>query len=209
MNIFYYIKRPLVLIFRFRHSLGNGVHSPSAFDFITNVVYAKSPSYDYKELERECKNQFQYKSKDWNHEPQRVNRLLFRLVNRVQPSVVIDAGIKSASSLYLQAAKSDIDYSYVSEFSQLFLKSSSSVDFLYLHNSKEPAFIEAVFQTCVPLTTSRSLFVVEGIHSFRSMRLLWKKLQSDDRTGVSFDLYDVGILFFDHSKIKQHYIVNF
>lgn len=41
------------------------------------------------------------------------------------------------------------------------------------------------------------------------MKALWKKIQQDDRTGITFDLYDLGIVFFDRTKIKQHYLVNF
>lgn len=41
------------------------------------------------------------------------------------------------------------------------------------------------------------------------MKNLWERLKADDRVGITFDLYDVGILFFDKTKIKQHYIVNF
>ena len=41
------------------------------------------------------------------------------------------------------------------------------------------------------------------------MKQLWKRLKTDDKVGITFDLYDVGILFFDKTKIKQHYIVNF
>jgi hypothetical protein len=55
----------------------------------------------------------------------------------------------------------------------------------------------------------RSLFIIEGIGYSRAMRRLWRRLQTDSRTGITFDLFDVGILFFDLTKYKQHYIVNF
>ena len=41
------------------------------------------------------------------------------------------------------------------------------------------------------------------------MKTLWNQLKEDERVGVTFDLYDLGLLFFDKTKIKQHYIVNF
>ena len=41
------------------------------------------------------------------------------------------------------------------------------------------------------------------------MRTLWHELQNDERVGITFDLYDVGLLFFDKTKIKHHYMINF
>ena len=38
---------------------------------------------------------------------------------------------------------------------------------------------------------------------------LWKQLRKHTRVGVTFDLYDLGILFFDKSRAKQDYIVNY
>lgn len=34
-------------------------------------------------------------------------------------------------------------------------------------------------------------------------------MMQDEKVGITFDLYDIGILFFDKTKIKQDYIVNF
>lgn len=37
----------------------------------------------------------------------------------------------------------------------------------------------------------------------------WKSVIADNRVTVSFDLYDVGILFFNPKRCKEHRIVNF
>jgi len=66
-----------------------------------------------------------------------------------------------------------------------------------------------VFDICVRRTTLKSVFVVHGICYSKEMKALWKRLQEDERVGITFDLYDLGLLFFDKTKIKQHYIVNF
>ena len=48
------LKRPFIWLRRFRHRRGYGVHSPFAFDFITDVVYERTAYYKYKDLrERE------------------------------------------------------------------------------------------------------------------------------------------------------------
>lgn len=202
-------KRPFVWLLRFRHRCGYGVHSPFAFDFITNVVYEKTPYYAYKTLAEEEKKLPAARRRRGAGESLKVKRLLFRLVNRVQPAVIVDAGVPSAASLYLQAASRRADYAEAASLSELFLEQGVPVDFLYLHDFRHPEFVEEVFRVCLPRTTPRSVVVVEGIAYNGPMRRLWKRMREDERVGVTFDLYDVGILFFDRTKIKQHYVVNF
>lgn len=209
MNMLLTLKRPFIWLSRIRYRCGYGVHSPFAFELITCLIYENAPYYAYQELAVEQKKLSAIRGKGWNKEPRKVNRLLFRLVNRFQPCCMIDAGALSASSLYLQAGKADANYLFVSELSDLFLESDTPVDFLYLHKEKEPSFVEEVFNLCSTRTTWQSVFVLSGIHSSRAMQTLWKQFQDNERVGITFDLYDVGILFFDRCKIKQHYIVNF
>lgn len=65
----------------------------------------------------------------WKHESKKVNRLLFRLVNYIQPDTIVDAGTLSASSLYLQAGHAKADYVGASDLSELFLEKDTPVDF--------------------------------------------------------------------------------
>ena len=93
--------------------------------------------------------------------------------------------------------------------SELFLDADTSVDFLYLNDYRNPDLLEEVFRVCAHRATPKSVFVVHGICYSKEMKALWKKLQADERVGITFDLYDVGLLFFDKTKIKQQYIINF
>ena len=54
----------------------------------------------------------------------------------------------------------------------------------------------------------RTLLVIEGIGHNAAAKALWQKLLNDNRTGITFDLYYCGIVFFD-KRYKQNYIVNF
>lgn len=203
------LKRPLIWLCRFRHRCGYGVHSPFAFNLITQVIYEKATYYKYKDLLKEQKRLAPEKDKYWGRESKRVKRLLFRLVNYAQPHTIVDAGTIAASSLYLKAAKEGVDYVAASDLSELFLETDTPVDFLYLHDYRHSDFVEKVFDVCASRTTDKSVFVIAGIGYSKSMKMLWKRLQQDERTGISFDLYDLGILFFDKTKIKQAYVVNF
>lgn len=207
MNLTLCLKRPFIWLSRFRRRCGYGVHSPFAFSLITDVVYEKMPYYAYSSLKKEQKKKV--KELGWKKGTRKVNRFLFRLVNRVQPETIVEVGCPSVSSLYLQAAKPSAGYLFASDLSELFLDAGVPVDFLYLNDYRNPSLMEEVFRICVRRTTVKSVFVLHGIHYSKAMKALWKRLQADEQVGITFDLYDVGLLFFDKTKIKQHYIVNF
>lgn len=207
MNLLLSLKRPFIWLSRFRYRCGYGVHSPFAFSLITDVIYEKRPYYAYQSLQEEQKKMM--KEHGWKKSSRKINRFLFRLVNRMQPATIIEVGCPSATSLYLQSAKPSADYLFAADLSELFLDAGVPVDFLYLNDYRHPELIEETFRICVSRTTPGSVFVVYGICYSKAMKTLWKRLQTDERVGITFDLYDVGLLFFDKTKIKQDYIVNF
>lgn len=203
------LKRPLIWLLRFRNRCGYGVHSPFAFDLITQVIYQTTPYHKYKDLAIEEQKLALEKGKQWNYESKKIKHLLFRLVNYAQPVTIADVGTLAASALYLKAAKEGADYTSASDLTELFLESGVPVGFLYLHDYRHPQFVEETFRICVARTTEKSVFVIEGIRYTSKMFALWKRMKQDRRAGITFDLYDLGIIFFDQSKIKQDYIVNF
>ena len=207
MNLLLCLKRPFIWLSRFRYRCGYGVHSPFAFSLITDVIYEKMPYYAYFSLKEEQKKMI--KEQGWCKGIQKVNRFLKRLVNRVQPATIIEVGRPSISSLYLQSAKPTAGYLFAPDLSELFLDAGVPVDFLYLNDYQKSEMLEEVCKVCARGETSESVFVIHGIHYSKSMRMLWERVQKDDRVGITFDLYDLGLLFFDTTKIKQHYIVNF
>ena len=178
------LKRPFIWLYRFRHRCGYGVHSPFAFNLITHVIYESTAYYKYEELAKAQKQLELEKDKRWKYESKKVKRLLFRLVNYTQPETIVDAGTLAASALYLKAGKEGADYTSASDRSEL-------------------------FRICSTRTRGKSVFVIEGIRYTPQMFALWKRMKQDGRAGITFDLYDLGIIFFDKTKIKQDYIVNF
>lgn len=204
MNIAW--KRPFIWLKRFPHRRGYGVHSPTAFRFITQVVLQPTPYYKYSELKQQ--EQALPKS-ERGYEPMRVKRLLFRLANECRADVIIDAGNLSFSAAYLKAARVNASYLPVRELNELFLEVDQPIHFLYLHRYRDVQFMKRVFEVCASRACPCTLFVIEGIGYSEEMASLWRQMQQDERVGVTYDLYDVGILCFDHSKNKQHYIVNF
>jgi hypothetical protein len=207
MRIPFIIRRPFIWLKRFRYRRGYGVHSPFAFNLISRVIYERWPYYSYASLRRQEKQMKKERGRGWLDEPLRLRRLLFRLVNCIQPRTIVDAGNPSSSSLYLQRVCCRA--SYHTQLDPTVKIEVHSPLFVYIHCRQTPSLIEAFFRAYVDRATSDSLFVIEGIGYNKAMRNCWERMKQDERVGITFDLYDAGLLFFDHSKIKQHYIVNF
>ncbi|NDV82284.1 hypothetical protein [Bacteroides sp. 51] len=203
------LKQIRIWLKRFRYRCGYGVHSPFAFDFITNVIYEKAAYYAYGEIENSAHVSQAGSVKRESSHSKKVNRLLFRLVNRVQPGTIIDAGKQGITSYYLQAGKRSAGYIPLASENIADLSSMQQVDFLYIDHPENIALVENLYEYGVGKTTSRSMMVIRGIYHSADMKTFWKRVVVDERVGITFDLYDLGILFFDHSKIKQHYIINF
>jgi len=53
---------------------------------------------------------------------------------------------------------------------------------------------------------NNSILIVERIWQDKGF---WQELVTDERTGVTFDLYYCGLVLFDKSRHKQNYIINF
>ena len=59
------------------------------------------------------------------------------------------------------------------------------------------------------ITDDHTLFIIEDIGYNDTAKRMWQKLLESDLTSVSYDLYYLGIAFFDRKRYKNNYIVNF
>ena len=75
--------------------------------------------------------------------------------------------------------------------------------------STNPIYINKVYEELADNMAPKGMMVIYGIYENPPMKDMWQKLISDPRSGITFDLYDVGIILFDKIITKQDYIVNF
>ena len=203
------------------------MHSPFAFGLITDVIYERRPYYAYQKLgalRRAARGGLTY--------PEQVDKLLFRLVNRFSPQKIVEVGTGAGLSLcYLASGKwgaqcislpgegpSKVMEEVVGQCKNATIVkgplmdtlrkelSSGKVDFLHIAHT--PNFSQ-VWENFFPYRAEKTIVVIEGIHDTKSKSAWWEEIVADERTGITFDLYDLGIVFFDHTMNKQHYIVNF
>ena len=117
----------------------------------------------------------------------KLGRLYFRLSNYAQPAEMLPDDYKQ----YWQAGCYD-------------------TKFLPYINKVELARIDVddtdAYERLVVACEQRSILVVEGI--WRNWAF-WRQIEKDARTSVTFDLYYCGIVFFDKTRYKHNYIINF
>lgn len=212
---------------RFPHRRGYGVHSPSDFFFITFVIYERLPFYAYSPLHH-LRRVVAYLP----HYREKVDRLLFRISNYLQARNMLEIGTGSGiSTRYLAeanqkmsihtladkhydtverilSAKPNISYSGGKVLDDLTALISSGKRFDLVHIAHTPYYKE-VFNRLLPLAHPDTCFIIGHPYDTDEKKLWWKEVVNDSRTGVTFDLYDVGFVFFDKKRVKENRIVNF
>ena len=193
-DLIYYIRTSYRWLSRCCYSRGFGIQSPSAYSFVRYVINEHSPYYAYSELDRMMLSKGLLFRK--------MGRLYFRLANFWQPHDVvvscrdIQPYINSACHA---AYVVDVDsYEFVTNsLPVLFIL---NIDYFKDIKSRNRIFSFA---------SDKTLLVVTDIHTSKETKSLWKSIVDDKLSVVTYDLYDCGIVFFDKSKYKQNFKINF
>lgn len=193
MYILEFIKKPFVWLKRFRKRRGYNVHSPFAFNFITTIIYQRGTYYRYSDIN---------KLPRYEAETRKILKLIFRLVNFMQPKTIYYRSNNSSLPKVMQWAKSNIEISSKMDKHQ-------KLDLVYLSFDQNIDEMVHVIDNLWSKLHDDSMLILGGIGYSKSLNKVWNELTQRKEAGISFDLYDVGILFFDPNKNKQDYIVNY
>ncbi len=210
---------------RVRQSLGFGVHSPFMYQLIAGVFYERIPYYSYGRLMRVRP------VKGLPGCPVKTNKLLFRLVNYFQPSDIMEFGTGNGMSAVWMSSAKKCDsvmtcdgpdscddgrmerffseypaIRYVPSFPVNELKAfleekKGALGFVHIAHTDK---YEEIFETLLGKVNSDTVIAIENI-SGSSKRKWWKKIECDERTGITVDLYDTGIVLFDKKYAKRAY----
>lgn len=168
-----------VYLSRMHHSLGFGIQSPTDYAFVRYVVNEHWPYYAYQQLDAVMDDSLKRK----------LGKLYFRLANWRQPSEMLRDEYETFWLAGCGKTK------MVEEVSHIELGRMALCDD---YRQLMPAIYNKV--------DSQSVLVIEGIYHDWDF---WHEVEQDPRTGVTFDLYYCGIVFFDTSRHKKNYKVNF
>lgn len=190
----YWFKRSMVFMRRFTHSQGFGIQSPSAYRFDREVINAHHPYDAYAALQLTFPQEDRLTLK--------LARLYFRIANATQARKWVLCTHRNA--VYCAYVQAGCRESVLVDGGEVGPVDGTDVLVMSMEDDR--------WRMCEAFVSSaheRSMLIVEGIYASKKAKMRWKELVNDERTGVAFDLYDCGIVFFDHSKSKQVHVINF
>ena len=190
----YHIRRIWNWLHRMGYSRGFGVQSPSAYSFIRYVLNEHYPYYAYAPL---CE-----KHKAESHATKKKGRLYFRLANFAQATCWYD---------YLPATETYADYVCAGCQSTVFkpIDATAIPQHFRIARLSMKGDYKAVYEALSAVATADSILILEGIYDNRDTKTFWKQVVERVEAVTTYDLYSCGIVLFDTSKFKHHYIVNF
>jgi hypothetical protein len=196
-NFIYNIFKGWSRVLRWPRTRGFGVQSPWAYNYLRSVIAEHTTYYAYDQL---AQRYGMLSSVDRN-----LAQFYLRIANRSQPHrwcFAIDSyGMKAdyVRSGCMSTVIEDTRCGYVAN-----KVSACNVLVMTLGSNWR-----SIFESFATSSNATSILIIEDIHRTRHSLKIWKTIRDDERCGITFDLYDCGLVFFDRSKHKQHYAVNY
>ena len=212
---------------RKRNSWGYGVQSPNDFYFVQHVLRERSLYYGYEVLDELAEN---YATRLPSY-PSATNRLLFRLANYAHTEQIIEVGA-GLSTFAMVTGHPFANYTTITsdamcyramlpllnDYPQVTLKNGDEMELFrqtiqgtkpigMLHIAHTERYCE-IIEAALPHVTDHTLVIIEDIQASEEKQAWWKSLQESLLTGITYDLGNIGLLFFNRSRSKNTYWVN-
>lgn len=193
----YKVQRYLHWLRRIKYCRGFGVQSPSAYRFIRYVINEHYPYYAYDELRKELTR--------LDSLTRKCMELYFRVANFRQASLWLDFCERNdVIATYVGRGCHATQVRRITDLRQI-----TADDRIEVLRICPTAGSEAVLEAALQQADDHTLFIIEDIGYNDTAKRMWQKLLESDITSVSYDLYYLGIVFFDRKRYKNNYIVNF
>lgn len=89
------------------------------------------------------------------------------------------------------------------------LAKTEKLDFVFFDANHRKEATLNYFNKCSDKSSEKSIFIFDDIHWSREMNTAWMFIQDDPRVSVTIDLFQLGLVFFDHSLAKEHFILSY
>ena len=181
---------------RIPRSIGFGVQSPFAYDFVTKIVHDKEIYLAYGELLGKYPTAKEVEVK--------LRQLLWRVCHWRQPSSVVVA--LDDAEAYVAYCHEAIPEAKVVACSDVEVCKEIVAPDLLVISSSADAYSQ--YDRFASHTTPSSFLFVLGIRTTPISLACWQRMVADERSRVSFDFLEGGIIFFDKKYHKAHYNIH-
>ncbi|MEA4948398.1 MAG: hypothetical protein VB075_16720 [Petrimonas sp.] len=201
---------------RKKQAKGFGIHSPFAFNFITNVIYEKHGYTAFSDIDQVLRDHNIVTSDE------KLHYLSYRLVRYFQPEKILelDTG-KGVNTLYISSASKDaVCHCFDPEGKNILMARNLHTKF-----NKNVGFIDEIdiselydgifvylnrfpidMENLLSMSSDETFWVITGIKSGNGRRF-WKTVVADERARITFDMKDIGIVILKESYHKANYLV--
>lgn len=257
-NIFLLIN---YLSYLFKAKGAQGIHSPFVFELYNKVIKESQDYYEFQPIEHLRKRLLHSKEvietvdfgaggegvskknvKDIARKaaiPKKQGRFLFRLVNFMQPSNMVEMGTSlGLSTLYQQKAcpeaemitmegspgtsafaglnfrilKADSIKRVVGNFDETLpdvIKGLPFVDYVFFDGNHRKEATLNYFHKFSPLASPTCVFVFDDIRWSEEMYEAWNEIIKEPSATVTIDLFSFGLVFFNSTQEKQHFVIRY
>ena len=168
------------------HSRGFGIQSPTAYQFVTDVLCQRLPYYAYDELSKQFPK---LRGKEL-----KFCRLLFRLANYQQAKqTFIASSFPEENLVYLLEGNRRSELVSSPENCDLIVVSASDIhDF--------DSFMDSV--------SDNAMIVFKDIYFHGKEVDIWRQMKASKCVAMTFDCYDCGVVILGQTMHPSHYLVN-
>ena len=171
--------------------------------------------------------------------PPKYARLLYRLVNYLQPHNILEIGTSLGISALYQASgnpkanlitlegcksTSELAKKNFAMFPELnieiiqgefdttlpsALAKATEFDYVFIDGNHKLIPTLKYFEACAQKMSANGFMVIDDINWSAEMQQAWEKIKVDNRVTISVDLFMVGIVFFNKGFSKENFTVRY
>ena len=204
------------LLLRKKQSKGHGIHSPFAFDIITNVLNSPYSYYAFTDIPES----FPY-SKGESKKIKKFNHLSFRLVNHFKATNILEINPGNGfNTLYIKSPSSKINYKSISGKGSLVNAAEENTaedresdvsatkqkyDAIFININEDESSIPSI-KWLLDISHVNTFWVINPINTKHSKQFCHLIVNHDSVT-ISFDTNNTLVVFLRKSYHKHHYFV--
>ncbi len=140
---------------------------------------------------------------------------LYQYKARPEAEMITMEGSPETSALAgvnFRIMKADLIKRVVGDFAETLpqvIKTLPSIDYVFFDGNHRKEATMEYFNKFLPLINERTVFVFDDIRWSKGMYEAWKEIIEEPSATVTVDLFSFGLVFFNPTQVKQHFVLRY